>query len=176
MWEEQTLRLKLTELPEMHPCLLWNDILAAAVAVLEQGPTNRSYAVSVQFQEIPGYGSGEMSLEVVAAGVSRGDVAKVRRTYESHRLVELAAIAVAGLSLYCSGGHQIRDISLQGTSADYLVDDERYLLEVAGRSRKSDFPAAWNERWQRLAACSVVGFYVSVTEFETPAGRLGFGA
>lgn len=175
IWEDEPLRLKLTDLPEMHPCLLWNDILAAAVAVLEQAPTNRSFDVSVQLREIPGYGSGEVSLEVVGAGVSRGDVVKVRRTYESHRLVELAAIAVAGLSLFCSGGHQIRDISLRGTSADYLVDDERYLLEVGGRSRKSDLPAAWNERWQRLTECSSVGFYVSVTEFETPASRLGFG-
>jgi len=57
-----------------------------------------------------------------------------------------------------------------------LVDDERNLLEVAGRSRKSDFAAAWNERWQRLADGSLVGSYVSVTEFETPASRLGFGA
>jgi hypothetical protein len=169
-------KLKLTELPEMHPCLLWNDIQAAAVAVLEQDASNRSYPVSLQIQEVPGYGTGELTLEIVGAGVQRGDVAKVRRTYESHRLVELAAIALAGLGLFASGGHQIRDISLRGTSADYLVDDERYLLEVAGRSRKNDFSTAWNERWQRLADGSTTGFYVSVTEFETPASRLGFGA
>jgi hypothetical protein len=102
----------------------------------------------------------------------RGPVSGV---HFSHRLVELAAIAVAGLALFCAGGHQIRDVSLRGTSADYLIDDERHLLEVAGRSRKKDFSAAWNERWRRLAEGST-GFYVSVTEFETPASRLGFGA
>jgi len=169
-------RLKLTALPEMHPCLLWNDILAAAVAVLEQDAASRSYPLSLQIQEIPGYGSSEVQLEITVAGVPRGDVAKARRTYESHRLVELAAIAVAGLALFCAGGHQIRDVSLRGTSADYLIDDQRYLLEVAGRSRKSDASAAWNERWRRLAEGSTAGFYLSVTEFETPASRLGFGA
>ena len=169
------MRLRLTALPEMHPCLLWNDILAAATAVLEQDAASRSYPVFLQIHEIPDYGSGEVRLEIVPAGVSRGDVAKVRRTYESHRLVELAAIAVAGLALFCAGGHQIRDVSLRGTSADYLIDDQRHLLEVAGRSRKNDFSAAWNERWRRLAEGST-GFYVSVTEFETPASRLGFGA
>jgi len=91
-----TVRLKLTGLPEMHPCLLWNDILAAAVAVVEQDTASRSYPVFLQIQEIPGYGSGEVQLEITVAGVPRGDVAKARRTYASHRLVELAAIAVAG--------------------------------------------------------------------------------
>jgi hypothetical protein len=171
-----TVRLKLTALPEMHPCLLWNDVLAATAAVLEQDAASRSHPVFLQIQEIPGYGSGEVRIEIAVAGVPRGDVAKARRTYESHRRVELAAIAVAGLALFCAGGHQIRDVSLRGTSADYLIDDERYLLEVAGRSRKSDFSAAWHERWRRLAEGSTAGFYVSVTEFETPASRLGFGA
>lgn len=166
--------MRLRDLPDMHPCLLWNDILAAAVAVLEKQTPGTSHAVFLQLEEIPAYGSGDVNLEIVATGVTREEVAKVRRTYESHRLVELAAIGVAGLALFCSGGHQIRDVSLRGTSADYLVDDVRYLLEVAGRSRKRDFQVAWNERWRRLADSST-GFYVSVTEFETPATRLGFG-
>ncbi|MCH5373279.1 MAG: hypothetical protein JJ992_04840 [Planctomycetes bacterium] len=133
------------------------------------------YTILVQYHEIPESDSGELKLQIVGTGVSPEDVSKVRRTYEDHRLVELGAIAVAGLALFCSGGHQIRDVSLRGTAADYLVDDERFLLEVAGRSRKSDFQSAWNLRWQRLADSSAAGFYVSVTEFETPASRLGFG-
>ncbi len=80
-----TVRLRLTALPEMHPCLLWHDILAAATAVLDQDAASRSYPVFLQIHEIPGYGSGEVYLEIVPAGVSRGDVAKVRRTYENHR-------------------------------------------------------------------------------------------
>jgi hypothetical protein len=76
-------RLRLTALPEMHPCLLWNDILAAATAVLEEDVASRSYPVLLRIDEVPGYGSGEVRLEIIPAGVSRGDVAKVRRTYES---------------------------------------------------------------------------------------------
>jgi hypothetical protein len=159
----------------MHPCLLWNDILAATVAVLDRQSSEGHCTISLQLQEIPGYGSGESKLEIIVAGLPDEWIIKVRHTYEGHRLVELAAIAMAGLALFCSGGHQIRDVSLRGSSADYLVDDELYLLEVAGRSRKGDFQTAWNERWHRLTEGSTAGFYVSVTEFETPVSRLRFG-
>ena len=107
--------------------------------------------------------------------MTRGQIGKVRRTYESHRLIELAAIAIAGLGLFAAGGHQIRDVALRGSSADYLVDEENYLLEVSGRSRRSDFQAAWDARWNRLSERSGSGFIVCVSEFETPAGRLAFG-
>ena len=58
--------------------------------------------------------------------------------------------------------------------ADYLVDDELHLLEVAGRSRGSDLNSAWKQRWGRLSDRLGSGFYVCVAEFETPAGRLAF--
>jgi len=123
---------------------------------------------------VPGYGSEEVEFEIVSAGIPDNNIIKVRRTYEAHRLVEFAAIAVAGLALFHAGGHQIRDVALRGASADYLVDDEGSLLEVAGRSRRSDFQSAWDVRWQRLSDRLGAGFYVCVSEFETPAGRLGF--
>ena len=99
---------------------------------------------------------------------------QLQRTYEAPRLVELAAIAIAGLGLYYGGGHEMRDVALRGSGADYLVDEAHHLLEVAGRSRRSDFGAAWQQRWQRLAGRPGSGFYVCVVEFETPAGRLAF--
>jgi hypothetical protein len=49
-----------------------------------------------------------------------------------------------------------------------------YLLEVAGRSRRHDFRAAWQQRWQRLLERMGGGFYFCVAEFKTPAGRLEF--
>jgi hypothetical protein len=88
--------------------------------------------------------------------------------------VELAAIAIAGLALFAAGGHQIRDIALRGSSADYLVDAESYLLEVAGRSRRSDLDAAWQTRWRRLSDRLGSGFFVCVAEFESPSARLAF--
>jgi hypothetical protein len=98
------------------------------------------------------------------------------RTYEPFRLVELAAIAIAGLGLYHAGGHEIRDIALRGSGADYLVDEFNHPLEIAGRSRRTDFDVAWGQRWRRLSDCSAGGFYVCVAEFETPSGRLAFRA
>jgi hypothetical protein len=126
-------------------------------------------------EDIPGYGSGQVELEIVGTGIPEGDIAKAVRTYEPQRRVELAAIALAGLALLQAGRHQIRDIALRGTSADYLVDDQRHLLEVAGRSRRSDLQSAWDARWRRLTRRPGSEFYVFVTEFETPTARLGFG-
>jgi hypothetical protein len=107
-------------------------------------------------------------------GVPAASVAKARRTYEAHRLVELSAVAVAGLSLFEAGGHQIRDVALRGSAADYLVDEENHLLEIVGRSRRSDLGTAWEARWQRLSHRRGAGFYVCAIEFETPSGRLEF--
>jgi hypothetical protein len=55
-----------------------------------------------------------------------------------------------------------------------LVDDESHLLEIAGRSRRSDLESAWRQKWQRLSDTVGAGFYICVAEFETPAGRLTF--
>jgi hypothetical protein len=89
-------------------------------------------------------------------------------------LVELAAIAIAGLGLYYGGGHAMQDIALRGSGADYLIDESNHLLEVAGRSRRRDVGVAWQQRWQRLTGRMGSGFYVCVAEFETPAGQLAF--
>lgn len=169
------MKLRLVDLPDMHPSLLWDDILAATVAILVRRGGRGPYPVLLECEDIPGHGSGQVTLEIVATGIPESDVVKATRTYEPQRQVELAAIAMAGLALFQAGGHQIRDVALRGTSADYLIDDQRHLLEVAGRSRRSDFQSAWDTRWRRLARRPGTGFYVFVSEFETPTARLGFG-
>lgn len=158
----------------MHPCLLWDDIIAAAVAVFDERGFSAPFRFTLQVDDLPNYGSGQIDLHIVKGGVSNAQIAKVRRTFEAHRLVELAGIAIAGLGLFTAGGHQIRDVALRGSSADYLVDEENFLLEVSGRSRRSDFQAAWDARWNRLAKRGDSGFFVCVSEFETPRGRLAF--
>ena len=167
------LSTRLVDLTVMHPRLLWEDICGAAVAVLgakAQAPWHFELAI----QDVPGFGSGALRMAVGSAGVSAAHVAGLRRTYEPSRLVELASIAIAGLGLYHAGGHEIRDVALRGSAADYLVDEANHLLEIAGRSRRSDFSAAWHQRWQRLSEANSTGFYVCVAEFETPAGQLAF--
>jgi hypothetical protein len=64
------------------------------------------------------------------------------------------------VGLHPAGGHEIRDIALRGSAADYLVDESNYLLEIAGRSRRGDFGSAWQQKWQRLTARMGSGFYV----------------
>jgi hypothetical protein len=165
---------RLIELSAMHPRLLWDDIVASAAVVL-----GRAAKTLVRFQlelrDVPGFGSERVTLAIHAGSVAAVDLARVQRTYEPARLVELAAIAMAGLSLYHGGGHEIMDVAVRGSAADYLVDESRHRLEIAGRSRRSDFESAWQEKWQRLASRTTGGFFVFVAEFETPVGRLGFG-
>lgn len=166
--------VRLIDLTAMHPRLLWEDIIAATVAVLSDSSTETPFPFELTVQDVPGFGSGSLRLAINPVGVSATHVGRLRRTYEPARLVELAAIAVAGLGLYHTGGHEIRDIALRGSGADYLVDEANHLLEVAGRSRRSDFGSAWQQRWQRLSDHRSQGFYVCVAEVETPAGRSAF--
>jgi hypothetical protein len=72
------------------------------------------------------------------------------------------------------GGHEIVEVAVRGTGADYLVDTSHHLLEIAGRSRRSDFEAAWQQRLQRLEERTSGGFYLCVLEWESPTGRLLF--
>lgn len=168
--------VRLVDLTVMHPRLLWEDISAAVVAVLNEAGMETPFSLELAVRDVPGFGSGALRLLIEPDGVSADHVARLRKTYELSRLVELAGIAIAGLGLYHAGGHEIRDVALRGSAADYIVDGANHLLEVAGRSRRSDFAAAWQQRWQRLAEAKISGFYVCVVEFETPAGRLAFQA
>ncbi len=170
------MKARLLDLSEMHPCLLWDDIILAAAALLTSHSEVALRRVQFDVVDVPGFGSETIQLEVDLSGIVKSEVAKLRKTYEAHRLVELAAIGIAGLMVSVAGGHQIRDVALRGMNADYLVDEELHLLEVAGRSRRRDFQIAWDERWAKLSQREGEHFFLCVTEFETPYGRLRFGA
>jgi hypothetical protein len=166
----------LVALAEMHPELEWPEIAAATVSVFEDGGLEPPFRCPLELQNVPGFGSGAVSLIIDRAGIPAAQVARIRRTYEPSRRTELAAIAVAGLGLYHGGGHEIVDVAVRGSGADYLVGAAHHLLEIAGRSRRSDFEVAWQQRLQRLTDRVRGGFYLCVLELETPAGRLAFVA
>lgn len=155
----------------MHPRLLWDDI-AAAAAVLVGASADRQ--LRLELRDIPAFGSEQTTLPIDIGGVPPQTVMRLRRTYDLPRLVELAAIAVAGLALYHGGGHEIVDVAVRGTACDYLVDTSRHPLEIAGRSRHSHFESAWQRKWQRLAERVLGSFYLSVAEFETLSARVTF--
>lgn len=169
---DMDVRLSVSDLREMHPQLLWNDLSAATAAVLE--PQGSVCRLALEYQDVPGFGTSETMLSIDISKVTEKDVERLRRTYEPPRLVELAAIAIAGFALYYGGGHEITDVSVRGSSADYLVDASNQLLEVGGRSRRSDFEAAWKQKCDRLNQRRQTGYYVCLVEFETPFGRLGY--
>lgn len=157
----------------LHPNLIWDDISAAAVSVLSQ---NRipPFRIELTVEGIDEFENQPLILHLLPEGVSDEHLARLRRTYESSRLVEMAAIAIAGLAMFHAAHLEIRDIALHGTGADYLVGDEEHLLEVGGRSRRSDFNVAWQEKWDHLRAREGGRFYLCVVEFETPAGRFAY--
>jgi len=123
---------------------------------------------------LPTYDDDTLLLMIVPDNVSREHVARMRRTYETSRLVEMAAIAVAGLTMFHAAHLEIRDIALRGSRADYLVGKAGFLLEIGGRSRRADFGTAWREKWEHLNESQGGGFFLCVVEFETPSGRLAF--
>lgn len=142
--------VELVDLKLMHPQLLWDDIMAAFIAVTGDEAMESPISFQLTIQDVPGFGSGNLQLSIETEGILPAHVLKLKRTFEPSRLVELAAIAVAGIGIYHAGGHEIRNLAFRGSSADYLVDQEQLLLEIAGRSRRSDFNSAWHQRWDRL--------------------------
>jgi hypothetical protein len=168
--------VRLIDLAMMHPRLLWADIGAAALAVLDDAGAQAPFPFQLAIRDVPGFGSGTLRMAIGPDEIPPAHVARLRRTHDPSRLVELAGIAIAGLGLYHAGGHEIRDVALRGSAADYLVDEANHLLEIAGRSRRSDFGAAWQQRWRRLSEQRIAGFYVCVAEFETRTGQLVFQA
>lgn len=156
----------------MHPRLLWDD-LACAAEVLGRPGIARPFGVEVVTEAVPAFGSQRFRLHVDPSGLAAGLLERVRRTYDPARLVEMAAISLTALACYHAGRHEIRDVALRGSGADYLVDESGDRLEVAGRSRRADVTAAWDQRWQRLAGVPG-GRYVCVVDFETLTVRLGY--
>jgi hypothetical protein len=138
--------LRLVDLSAMHPRLLWETIITAAVAVLGEKGSAAPYPFALTVENVPGFGSEELQLELDPEGVSTDWIERLRRTYEPSRQIELAAIAVCGLGLHHAGGNELLDIAVRGSGADYLVDEAKHRLEIAGRSRRSDCEAAAVDR------------------------------
>lgn len=166
--------VRLGDLAAMHPRLLCSETAACAAAVLVGPQTARVVRVPMECRNLPAFGSAEIVLNIDCSQTNKGQMDRLHRTYEPSRLVELAAIAISGLALYHGGGHEIMDVALRGSAADYLVDASRNRLEIAGRSRRHDLEGAWQQKLARFSQQEAAGFYISVVEFETPAGRLAF--
>jgi len=166
--------VRLVDLSGMHPRLLWDTIITATAAVLTGLQASPPFRFPLTILDVPGFGDGELLLLLDPADVLDDRLVRVRRTYEPPRLIELAAIAIAAIGLHHAGGHEILDLAVRGSAADYLVDESRHHLEIAGRSRRSDFEVAWQQKWRRLEETQEGGCYVCVVEFESPAGRLAF--
>lgn len=162
---------KINDLPLFHPELLWLPFQLALGTVMERSvgwETVIPIEVDVSFASFE-----SMELVLDGEGLARMDLRKIQKSYEPHRLVEMAAIGLAALALYYACGYRINDIGPYGSGADYLVEEE-YSLEVAGRSRRVDFNSAWREKWNFLQNTLQSGFFLFVAEFETPAGKLAF--
>jgi len=166
--------VELADLSLAHPHRLWRDIRLAAISVMVADGRKSPFHFDLSVQEVPGFDDDALQMTIEPGKFREADLARVRRTYEASRLIEFAAVAIDGLGLYHAGSHQIQGVALRGTGADYLVDEEQYPIEIAGRSKRSDLEAAWRQKWRRLSASIGQDFYVCVAEFETPSGRLAY--
>ena len=110
---------RLLDLPILHPRLLWETIILAGASVLEGIDRRAPYRFLILAEDIPGFGSEELILTIDPSGYDEESIVRLRRTFELARQVELAAIAVAALALALSKGHEIVDVALRGSAADY---------------------------------------------------------
>jgi hypothetical protein len=166
--------VQLVGLSWMHPLLLWEPIIPATVAVFRQRGMEPPFGFLLAVEDVPGFGTDALELVIDPIGVSVDVVERLQRTFEPSRQIEMAAIAVAAIGLHVAGAHQLIDVSPRGSAADYLVDAARHHLEIAGRSRRRDLDAAWEQKQPRLLEQSERGCYLCVSEFETCTGRLRF--
>ncbi|HQU43594.1 MAG TPA: hypothetical protein PK867_12335 [Pirellulales bacterium] len=154
-------QVRLCDLAVWHPKLLWGEIGAAALAVLGSHEKENAVVIDLSVENVPSFGTGHLQMNIEASYPLAAQVDRLRKTYEASRLVELAAIAITGAGLYYAGRHEIHNFALRGSAADYLVDDESILLEIAGRSRRRDASVAWQSRWGRLSETHSGGVIVS---------------
>jgi hypothetical protein len=158
----------------MHPLLIWDCHIPATVAVFQSQGFRSPYKMKLSCEDVPGFGTDEVILRIDPSGIGRKLIERVKRTFSFPTLVEMAAISIAALSLNHAGEHQLADMAVLPSRAEYVVGEEGVLLEVAGRSDRSNFNSAWDVRWERLREEHGYGFFLSVTEFETPFSRLAF--
>ena len=163
----------LSDLRRWHPWLLWDNILAATVAVLSRAGNRRRYAVPLAVENVPGFRGEELVLLLNPKGIARKAVSRVSRTFELSRLVELAAIGVAGVALYSAGQHIISDVAERDSGADYVLDDGRHRLEIAGRSRRVDLRNAWEERRLRFRGSAPYRLLCLCSRVRVPGGTAG---
>jgi hypothetical protein len=166
--------VRLLDLPKMHPMLLWEPIIPATCIVFQQRGIEPPFRFRLAVEGVPGFGTEVLELDLDPTGVSVEVMERCVRTFEGSRHIEFAAIAVAALGLHVAGGHALIDVARRGSAADYLVDAARHSLEIAGRSRRRDVDAAWEQKRPRLLERSDGGCYLCVSEFETFTGRLVF--
>ena len=167
-------RTSLLELVALHPRLLWFDSIAAVGVVLGQLPGPTPYNLIIDIEGIPSFDDPTLTLTIDTSAIDPEHMARLTRTYEPSRLVEMAAIAIAAVAIFHVAHTEVRDMARRGSGADYFVGEAGMLLEVGGRSRRADAGAAWRQKWDRLTEQEVGRFFVFVVEFETPSGRLGF--
>jgi len=168
------LQTQLAYLSDMHARLQWDDIIPATAAVLSKGNELPRATLTCETLDLPLFAGSILQITIDWSDIAKTAIDRIQRTYDSARLVELSGIALAGLTIYHAGGHEIRDIAYRGSSADYLVDDTFNRLEVAARSRKGDMETAWRQREQRLRESGSEYFYLFVCELETMTARLGY--
>jgi hypothetical protein len=165
--------VQLADLNYLHPELEWRDLIGAAAILLGEKSAS-PFQFKVEISDVPSFDDDILQLAISADGLNLAQLAKQRRTLETSRLVELAAIALGGLALYHAAGQEIVSVAASSTGADYALAVEGHLLEVTGRSRRRNFESAWSQHWSRLTASAKGHFYLFAAEFQTPKGRLAF--
>jgi hypothetical protein len=168
------IRTGLFELIMLHPRLIWHDLIAAVAAVLGRQTDPALFTFEFTIEGVRTFDDPSLRLVVELKGIDGDHVARLLRTYEPSRLVEMAAIAIAGVVIYHAAHVEIRDMALRGSGADYLVGAAGLLLEIGGRSRRRDLESAWQQKWDNLSQREAGRFFLCVVEFETLTGRLAF--
>ena len=72
--------VRLVALTTLHPRLLWDDIIAATVAVLTATRSQAPFPFTLTVQDLPGFGSAQLRFAIDPAGVALDHVRRLQRT------------------------------------------------------------------------------------------------
>jgi hypothetical protein len=67
---------RLVDLSEMHPGLLWESIVLAAAAILQERFDSVHYRLTLDVRNVPGFGTDELILNIDPDGIDMGRIAR----------------------------------------------------------------------------------------------------
>jgi len=165
---DKILTYNIEEIEQWHPNLFCDQIIVAAVAVMSER-TSSPCRFTVECRNIEtGMADecGKIQLAISWSAETEEKAKQLRNSYQRHRIVEDAAIAMA-LSLFQQVVNRLPIyVAHRGEGADYWLGKYELMLEISGTEREDELERRHRQKiTQLLESPNRPDGYVAVTCF-----------